>query len=181
MNKKGISAVGLLEVPFYMLFVAIFLGVVVLIFTLTSEGLNQDVVVGDNTLGGINNLTFNQISSGLESNADLIGMALLLGMSISLLFSAYFFGSSNHRLFLIVDIFIIIFSVVLTVYLAQSYETFISAYTGLENIYINDLADASKFVLNLPAIVGTLGALIMILSYSGLKRRNEKEDQVLGF
>lgn len=178
-NKKGLSTIGIFPFIFYFFFIAIFLGITILIFNSVSEGLDHDVYIGQVNLAEINNQTFRQFEIALTDKADMLGIVLLLGMCLMLFMNAFLTGRNYPKLFMIIDIFIIIFAFILAVYISQIYETFINSTDILTDIYINNIPNASKFILNLPLIVSTLGVIIMILTYSQMNRK-EREANVLG-
>lgn len=179
-NKKGIGTVLIIEYLFYFLLIAIILGIFVLIFNYVDSGLDVDVDVGQVNLRIINNQTFGQLNDAFTNSADNIGIILLLGMCLFLMLNAYFLGE-KQVLWLVVDIFIIVFAFILAVYISQTYQSLTVA-SSIIDVFISDIPNVSKFVLNLPLIVPVLGALIMILSYSKLRKdRGEEEPNVLGF
>lgn len=169
-NKKGMSVVGMFTFIFAVFFVAIFLGMSLFLFIQINSILDTNVDVGQVNLQDINGLTFGQINTGFVSNADTIGIMTLLSMSLLMILNGFFIGSRYPKLFMAIDILILVFVFILSVYISQTYELFINSTVLLSDIYINDIPNTSKFVLNLPLIVGTLGALIMIFSYSGLNK-----------
>jgi len=89
-------------------------------------------------------------------------------------------GRGNSRLWIVGDIFILVFVFIFAVYIAQIYDTFINA-TTLLDVFIDDLPKSSTFILNLPIYVATIGALIMIVSYTAIGEANRGQANVLGF
>ncbi len=168
-NKKGMATIGIFIFIFAAFFIAIFLGITLFIFNQINDVLDIDVDVGQVNLKDINAQTFGQINTGFINNADIIGMMILLSMCLLMILNGFFLGSKFPKLFFILDIFILVFVFITAVYLSQTYEIFINS-TSVLDLYINDIPNTSKFILNLPLIVGTLGALIMIFSYSGLNK-----------
>lgn len=183
-HKKGSAIIWGFVIIFVALLFSIFLGLTVYVFNLLTETLGQDVEVGQVNLKDITDATFGQINAGIIQNADLIGILFLLGMCILMIFNGYFIGSKNPKLFFVIDIFVLALFFIPSIYVSQVYETFINSTTLFENVYINIIPKVSKFMLNLPTIIGTVGVLTMILSYAGIRRDDEaaQEDvNVLGY
>lgn len=180
-NKKGqMGVIGLFDFVFAVFFIAIALGLAFWGFHLITDTLRIDVEIGQVNLEDITNSTLGQLDVAFVNSVDTIGIMLLLGMSLLMILNAYFFGQSN-KVFLFLDIFIIIIAFILAVYLSSSYDILINASPTL-NIFIDNLPNTSTFVLRLPIYVATLGAILLIVSYSGLRRRNEGGDpNVSGF
>lgn len=180
MNKKAMAVFPLFLFIFAVFFIALFLGIGLFIFNQVNDVFDQDVDVGKVNLQDINNLTFGKMNTGFIDNADLIGIMLLLMMSVLMIMNGFFIGSKYPKLFMVIDILILVFIFIASVYISQIYETFINS-TVILDLYINDLPHTSTFVLNLPLIIGTLGALIMVFSYSGIARQKGGEPNVSGF
>ncbi len=179
-NKRGSAVVQGFVLMFFCLFVAIFLGVAVYSFNLVNEVLSQDVDIGQVNLKNVSDSTFGQINSGMIDNADTIGIIILFGMCLLMILNGYFVGSKNIKLFFIVDMFLLILFFIPSIYISQVYSTFINSTDVFSNTFINIIPYTSKFMLNLPIIVGTVGILTMILSYAGIKPK-EEQTNVLGY
>lgn len=180
-NKKGSAVIWGFVIIFAALLVAIFLGVIVYVFSQINSVLSEDVDIGQVNLKNVTATTFGQISSGMVANADTIGVILLFGMCLLMILNGFFFGSKSIKLFFIVDIFLLALFFIPAVYVSQVYETFINSATVLQSTFINTIPKTSKFMLNLPVIVGTVGVLAMILSYIGIKKDDDEEPNVLGY
>jgi len=173
-NKSGMVTMQLFLFIFIFLFVAIFLGLAVWGFNLVNDVLDVDVDIGQVNLRTVNNQTFGRIAESFTDSADTIGIVLLLGMCVLMILNGYFVGSRFPKLFLIVDIFILVFIFITAIYLAQTYEIIINV-DVVSDIYQTDIDDVSKFMLNLPLIVSTVGVLIMIVSYAGIRKDDQGE------
>jgi len=171
--KKGSSIIWGFIIIFVALLFSIFLGVVVYTFNLVAETLGQDVEVGQVNLKDITDSTFGQISTGMIDNADTIGILFLFGMCLLMIFNGYYIGSKNPKLFFVVDVFILGLFFIPAIYVSQVYEIFINSTTLFEDTYINIIPKVSKFMLNLPTIIATVGVITMILSYAGIRRDDE--------
>lgn len=173
MNKRGTSSAQLFLFVFAAFFIIVFLGIVLFVFGQVNGILNIDVDVGQVNLADINSQTFGQINTAFFNNADTIGTIMLLGMVVLMMLNAFIFGKEYPKIFFVLDFVILIAIFITSVYISQIYDTLIHATTLLESIYVNDIPKSSKFVLNLPYIIGTIGALLMVLSYSGINKENE--------
>lgn len=180
MNKKGLATVNMFLYVFGVFFGIVFLGIIVFIFTQVTTVLRTDIDVGQVNLKNVTDDSLGKITDGLADNADNLGIMLILGMALMMIMNGYYFGSRNNKIWLVIDFFILIFVFILAVYMSQTYETLINSTTLLSEIFIDTIPKASKFVLNLPSIVATLGALIMIFSYAGINR-DEEAPNVLNF
>ncbi|KKM64849.1 hypothetical protein LCGC14_1497210 [marine sediment metagenome] len=182
-NKKGVQGPVTIQMFLFVVvafLVIVFLGIYVFVFDLVTTNIGVDIDVGQVNLQNITNSTLGQLNIALGLNADILGIILLLMMSVVMILNGFFLGRGNSRLWIIGDIFILVFVFILSVYIAQIYDTFINA-TTLLDVYINDLPKSSTFILNLPTYVATIGALIMIVSYSAISEARRGEANVLGF
>lgn len=180
MNNKGSAVIQLFGYVFMAFLFLIFFGIALLIFNLTNDALDQDVEVGQVNLRDVNDDTFGALNSALLNQADLLALMVVLGMVVSMMLTAFFFGDSN-KMWIPVDILILVFVFILSVYLSSVYEILINASPELLNIYVDTLPQASRFMLNLPLIVSTLGALLMIVTYTRVGQDQRRETNVLGF
>lgn len=182
-NKRGIQGPVTIQMFLFVIvaFLAIiFLGLYVFVFDLVTTNIGIDVDVGQVNLQDVTNQTLGKLNIALGLNADILGVILLLMMAVMMILNGFFLGRENSRLWIIGDIFILVFVFILSVYIAQIYSTFINS-TTLLDVYINDLPKSSKFILNLPIYIATIGALIMIVSYSAINETQRGQANVLGF
>lgn len=184
MNKKGTSVIWGLIIIFSSLLMAIFLGITVYSFNLVNDVLSQDVDMGQVNLKNVSDTTFGQINSGMLANADTIGIILLLGMCLMMILNGYYVGSKSPKLFFVIDIFLLALFFIPSIYVSQIYETFINSSTVFSDTFINTIPKVSKFMLNLPQIIASVGVITMILSYAGIRRDddiNRGDVNVLGY
>ncbi len=182
-NKKGVQGPVTIQMFLFVIiafFAILFLGLYVFAFDLVTDNLAVDVDVGQVNLKNVTDSTMGQLNIALGLNADILGIVILLMMAVMMILNGFLLGRGNSRLWIVGDIFILIFVFIFAVYIAQVYETFINA-TTLLDVYINDLPKSSTFILNLPIYVATIGALIMIVSYSAINELNRGQSNVLGF
>ena len=170
MNKRGTSV----YVGFILIFVAllfsIFLGVAVFFFDQINTALSQDVEMGQVNLKTISDQTFGQINTAFINNADTIGIIMLFMMCILMILHGFYFGSQSPKIFFVVDMFILILFFIPSIYVSQVYETFINSTPLFQNIFVNVIPKTSKFMLNLPTIISTVGIITMIVSYTGIRK-----------
>ncbi len=182
-NKKGVQGPVTIQMFLFVIvaFLAIiFLGIYVFAFDLITSNLAIDVDVGQVNLKNVTDSTLGQLNVALGLNADILGVVLLLGMAMMMIINGFFLGMNNSRLWIVGDIFILVFVFIFSVYIAQVYDTFINA-TSVLDVYINDLPKSSKFILNLPIYIASIGALIMVVSYSAINQMQRGQANVLGF
>jgi len=183
-NKKGTSLVWGLVIVFSSLLIAIFLGITVYSFNLVNDVFSQDVDIGQVNLKSVSDTTFGQINTGILNNADTIGIILLLGMCLMMILNGYYIGSKNPKLFFVIDVFLLALFFIPSIYVSQIYETFINSSTVFTDTFINTIPNVSKFMLNLPQIIASVGVITMILSYAGIRKDDDtvKGDvNVLGY
>ncbi len=177
-SKRGFSTIMLVFFIFTAFFLIIILGSFFFGFQLfndTASGINV-------TLGTQNFAEEYQKTVGRGFNAILSAIitssvALLLGMVLMMLLVSYKFRSDNFIL-IPLDLFIVVAAFITAVYISTAFDSFINANSIFIDVFTINLQVASKFVLNLPIIVTITGALIMLVHYLPLKRR---EPNVLQF
>lgn len=183
-NKKGVQGPVTIQMFLFVIvafFVILFLGLYVFVFDLLTTNLAIDIDVGQVNLGNVTNQTLGQLNVALGNNADILGMVVLLMMVVMMLLNGFLLGRGNSRLWIVGDIFILVFVFIFAVYISQIYDTFINSTTLLDDVFINTLSKSSKFILNLPIYVATIGALIMIVSYAAINEVQRGQANVLGF
>jgi len=183
LNKKGVQGPVTIQLFLFIIvaFLAIvFLGIYVFAFNTITDNIGVDVDVGNVNLQNITNSTLGQINVALSLNADILGIILLLMMAVLMILNGFLLGRGNSRLWIVGDIFILVFVFIFSIYISQIYDTFINS-TTLLDVFINDLPNSSTFILNLPIYIATIGALIMIVSYAAINDAKRGEANVLGF
>ena len=183
-NKKGSAIVWGIVIIFASFLIALFLGLAVYSFNLATTSLAIDVDVGQVNLQNVTNSTMGRINTGIINNADTIGVVMLMGMCVLMIFMGYYFGSKSPKIMLVADIFILALFFVPAIYVSQLYETFINASTPFASTFISVIPKTSKFMLNLPKIIASVGVITMIISYAGIRRDDEPRGgdvNVLGY
>ena len=181
-SRKGSSMVWGFVIIFVSLLIAIFLGITVYTFNLVNDTLGQDVEIGQVNLKNVTDSTFGQINTGIVNNADTIGILLLLGMTLLMIFNGYYTGSNNPKLFIVVDIFILALFFIPSIYVSQIYNTFITSSTVFQSTFTDVIPKTSRFLLNLPTIIGITGIITMVLTYAGIRKTDSGDGvNVLGY
>ncbi len=179
MRRKGSSVIGMFLFAFAVFLFMIFFGIAIWSFSLIDDALDQDVDVGQVNLRDVNDDTFGALTQAMLDQADAFALIFILGTVVVMLLNAHLFGDSN-KLWIPIDMLILIFVFILSVYFSQVYEIFINADVLLSAIYVDQLPKSSTMLLNLPAIIATIGALLMIVTYVKVNKE-EGQTNVLGF
>ncbi|KKN12726.1 hypothetical protein LCGC14_1013620 [marine sediment metagenome] len=169
LNKKGMTTFQVLAFVFFAFFIVVFLGIYtygLVIFNTQMIELGAKIgMVGDVNFSQNYNDTMREAIEVQIDTADNMGVAILLGMMIVMMMVG-FKASHSKRLWILMDLFIILIAFILSVYFASTFETFINTDPNLFTIYSTNLDDSSTFILNLPIYVPIAGFLIMILTYA---------------
>lgn len=105
----------------------------------------------------------------------MISIGLILGMiCIMLLVSA--FVPKRNNLWIPVDIGIIIIAELASIEISQMFKDYILNLTPeLYAIFITTLETSSKWILQMPTIIPTVGVLCMVITYIFRKERKEEQ------
>lgn len=173
------TTIQLLVFIFIGFFALIFMGVAFYGFGLFNSQIEAipDFIIG--------NISFqdnyeNTLGAGMDAVMNTFiwsTLLLLFGMVIVMLIVGYTF-QTNQKLFIILDIFIIIGAFVVSVYLSQFFETFINSNPEFLDIFSNEFYLSSLFILLLPYAMPVIGILIMFASYIMVRKR---EPNILGY
>lgn len=113
------------------------------------------------------------LGAGLEtviSTLSKMSFALVLGMIVVMLIIGFKMPHTN-KLWIILDIFIIVVAFIVAVYLTIIFNSFINSDDIFLDIYSTQIQSASTYLLNLPLVITVVGALIMIVTYISRKKR----------
>ena len=181
-NKKGqmtLMMVFLVLILFMGLIALFALGIAV---TKMNEALSIDVEVGQVNFGEVNAVTFGKFNEMVVTNADWWGISLIFGMIFGLFLSAYFLRGTFPKWGIILDMFIILFIFLVSLYFSSAFQTLLDALAGAGETFLEDhVAKASMFMLNLPVFVVIIGVIMMILFHSSIPKRTEERIQQGGF
>ncbi len=172
-----------------MLLVLIFLGFVgVIMMGIFVYGANlidqtfssMDIEVGDVNFTEAYDDTLGVGINVFLNSADNYGLALLLGMIILMVITAYTF-QEKQKAWMVAELVILIVAFIFSVMIQRTYDTVINSSTTLLNIYSIDLIRSSKFILNLHIIIPVVWAFIVILVYGIFRKEKRFTGEGLGF
>lgn len=172
-NRRGMVTFMLIFFVFFSVFVVIIAGT-------AFYGLETfDSVAGNITGITAGNISFEttyqeSLGAGLRtvlSTLSTISIALIIGMIIVMMIVGFKLSNQN-KLWIILDILIIVVAFIAAVYISQIFSSFINSDPIFLDIYSTDLQKSSTFILNLPFVIAIAGGLIMIITYIPLKRRS---------
>ena len=174
-NKRGFTTLTLLGVIFISLVIMVILGILI-----------YGAGIADNSFSLIeidfgNNITFSDVYSetlqpGLTSAKTTMpttmSTGILLGMILCMMIVAYN-TKRIGKLWLVLDIAIIIIAEMGAVLVISSFTTFINSSPEMLQIFSTTLSTGSKYILNLHLIVPTIGVIIMIVTHIIGKSKEE--------
>ncbi len=175
-NKKGQVTLFLMLMIFVAFVMIILLGIATFATTYVVDSLSLIDDVGNISINASVQDSLGQVNTGFLAVADQMGIFLIFGMALGLLGSAFFFRGMLPRVFIVLDIFIIILTVIVAVYLSNSYETLINAIDSTIPDFKSVIPKSSTFILNLPEIVIGAGIFIIILGHIVIPRRRRDEE-----
>ncbi len=176
-SGNGLPTMGLVIIVFVALFLLISLAV-----------MSYGIGIADHSFSSLNltigNTTWNQtyqqqMHPGMESlrttGPQIISIGTFFGMILCLFFvSVKVKGKSN--IWVIADIAIIIVSELVAVAISHAFrDNIMSISPELLTVFSTTLSTGSKFILNLPAIIPTVGIIVMLGTY--LFKKEEVEDE----
>ena len=181
-NKKGQTTVLMVILLVSLFFAGILFLVGGLGIVKINSFLDVDLDIGQVNLGEQNALTFGKYTEMFLVNADWWGISLIFGMVIGLFLSAYFLRGTFPKWGIVLDIFIIVFIFLASLYVSSTYQLLIDTMAGIGETFLEDnIPKTSMFILNLPVFVVIIGVVMMILFHSSIPRRTEERIQQGGF
>ena len=121
-NNRGQSTIFIVLMLAVLFFAAILLLVVGVTSTKINEALDQDIDLGQVNLREVNANTFGKFNEMVVVNADWWGISLIFGMILGLFLSSYMLRGRLPRWGMIIDIFIIIFLFIASLYISSTYQ-----------------------------------------------------------
>ena len=181
-NRRGQSTLLMVFLLIALFISTILLLVGGLVTTQINSALDIDVDMGQVNLREINALTFGKFNEMVINNADWWGMSLIFGMILGLFLSSYILRGRLPKWGIILDIFIILFVFIISLYISSVYQTLLDSLASAGITFLEDhVTKTSMFVLNLPVFVVIIGVIMMILFHSSIPRRTEEKIQEGGF
>lgn len=182
-NKKGRVAMMFVGFVFLVVFMGIGLGIMVFgLVTVNEAFLLVDFV--SETGQNFTQIYQNTTQIGIEkliNTADNSGLLLILGMVVVMTLIGFFFRT-DQKLWIAFDIFILVISFTVSVYLLQSFETFVLSNSNITAIYSNEIPNTFRIINNLPILLPVVGILVMFVTYGLTKKKRETESvEGLGF
>lgn len=174
---------GQITIMMVLFLIAMFFGTLLLLIgglvsTKMNEALDQNISVGQVNLAEENAKTFGKFNEMVVVNADWWGISLIFGLVFGLFLSAYFTRNSFPRWGIVLDIFIILFVFLFSLYLSATYQTLLDIFAGIGETFLEDNAPkTSMFMLNLPVFVVIIGVGMMILFHSAIPRKTSDRIQ----
>lgn len=182
MNKRGQSTFLIIILIVALLFSTLLLLVGGLVTTSINSALDIDVDMGQVNLQEVNANTFGKFNEMVVNNADWWGISLIFGMILGLFLSAYVLRNRFPKWGMILDIFIILFVFLVSLYISSIYQTLLDSLASAGITFLEDhVTKTSMFVLNLPVFVVIIGAIMMILFHSSIPKKTEERIQEGGF
>jgi len=181
-NKKSQSTIFIV-----ILIVGVLLGSILLltgglVVVKINEALNIDVEVGQVNLAEENAKTWGKFTEMYVTSADWWGISLIFGMVFGLFLSSYFVRGSFPKWGIVLDLFIILFAFILSLYISSSYQTLVDAMATVDETFLEDvIPKTSMFILNLPIFIPIIGVIMMVLFHSSIPRRTEERITEGGF
>lgn len=173
-NKSGQLKSAMVVV---FIFVA-FIGIIMMgIFVYGANLVNQvfssvDFEIGEQNFTKVYENNMGRAVDSFLNSADNYGLGLLFGMIIMMAFTSYTFRE-KQKAWIIIELGILFLAFIFAVTLQRSYNTVINSSTTLLDIYSIDLIRSSRFILNLPAIVTGVWAIVIVITY-GVFRKEER-------
>lgn len=153
-----------------------------LVTTQINIALDKNISMGQVNLKEVNAATFGKFNEMVVINADWWGMSLIFGMIFGLFLSSYVLRGRFPKWGMILDIFIIIFVFLISLYISSIYGTLLDALASAGITFLEDhVVKTSMFVLNLPVFIVVIGVIMMILFHSSIPKRTEEKIQEGGF
>lgn len=181
-NKKGQMTI-LMVIMLVALLLALIVILVGGIFAVkVNEALDINISMGQVNLAEENAKTFGKFTEMYVTSADWWGMSLIFGMVLGLFLSTYFLRGKFPKWGMILDIFIILFIFLVSLYLSSAYSEVLDALASAGETFLEDsVGKTSMFMVNLPIFVVIIGVVMMILFHSSLPKRTEERIQEGGF
>ena len=181
-NRKSQSTIFISIMIIVVLIGAILLLVGGLTVVKINEALDINISAGQVNLAEANADTWGKFTEMYVTSADWWGISLIFGMVFGLFLSAYFVRGSFPKWGLILDLFIILFAFILSLYLSSAYQEVVDIFASIDETFLEDtIPKTSMFILNLPIFVPIIGVVMMILFHSSIPRKSGENIQQGGF
>lgn len=177
-NKRGQSTIMMIIMVISLFFAVILLLVAGITSTSINTALDQDIDMGQVNLKEVNANTFGKFNEMIIINADWWGISLIFGMILGLFLSSYIIRGKFPKWGIVLDIFIIIFVFLVSLYISSTYQILLDSLASADITFLEDyVIKTSMFVLNMPIFVVIIGVIMMILFHSSIPKRTEERMQ----
>jgi len=180
-NNKGQATIWLFALIFVVFFAILLIFIGGYVAVNMNDALDQDLDIGQVNLQTINEQTFGVFTSTYLDNADWWGTAIIFGMVMGILLSAYIMRGRFAKWGIIIDIFVILTAFFFSLYISSSYQILIDALNAAGIDFMEVYTPLSAmFILNMPIFVVIIGTLAMILFHSSIPAKKEEQSQLQG-
>lgn len=174
---RTIMFIPILFVGFFFI---IFIGVALYTANQVDDLMNDiDFTVAENTIqnrtyGQVYNETLGEGIHSFQNNADNWGIFLLIGTIILVVICGFVFNE-NQKLWLILEVLILIVVFIFATIFSYIYNDFINSDTAIFEVYSEGMTMSSTFILNLPWIIPIVWLITMILVYGRFRKKGFRE------
>lgn len=174
-DKKGLTTLGLFLVVIVALVLMIF--IVMLSFAMGTADTVLSQLNGSIGNTSIQETYQNTLQGGIVAMEttvpQIVSTGVLLGMIIGMLIVG-FNVKKLHQIWMAVDIMIIVAAEALASLVTTNFIVYIQSNEAFTAIARDTLPQATKFILNLPILVPTIGVVVMIVTYFTTKEKEEE-------
>lgn len=171
MNHKGWTPVtnGLFVLAILAFVGILTLGIFMYMSAVVNGALDKNIQVGQVNLSNATKGTFGKFNGAVQTQSNTLGIMILFGMVLGMLFNAYLYRDENIRVFWMIDFLLLIGALIISVYLSNQYVSIVQT-LPFSSYYTSGLTKPTLFMTYLPYIVTVTGVLAMVLGYSGVPR-----------
>lgn len=171
MNKKG-SVIDMIVFVIITFVIVMFLGIWLYGFDLiTTSLISIDAPIGNGsvTVGSAAEDTFGQVNTGKQRVLPIVGFALIFGMMLTIFISNFLV--KVHPVFFFVYLGILVLAIVLSVFVSNAYETFLTG--EVFSSTLQGMSAMTFILLNLPLWTTVIGFIGMAILFAGILRDRE--------
>ena len=174
-DKRGLATFGLILVIIAALILMIFIVMLSFGMGTADQVLSQlNGTIGNTSIAETYQDTLKGGIVAMETTVpQIVSTGVLLGMILAMLIVG-FNVKKIHQIWMAVDIVIIIIAEALASLVTTNFIVYISSNEAFTEIARDTLPQATKFILNLPILVPTIGVVVMIVTYFTTKEKEEE-------
>ncbi len=173
--KRGYTTITLIGVIFIAIVLMLILGVLIYSFDTVDNAFSQiEFNITENiSFSETYSETLGQGVASMKTTVPAtMGSGILLGMILCMIFVGFATKKIN-RLWIMLDVFIIIVAEIGVALVQNSFTVFINSSDEMISIFSTTLSLGSKFIFNLHIIIPTLGVAVMIVTHIITKKDEE--------